>query len=303
MYLNDKNRKIEIKKAIIKLIAFFDLFSYPLTSFEIWQYLGVKVHWSDIIDILNKSKLVRLETRNGFYFLKGRGSIVDIRMERYNYYQKKIKRAKKISFIFKKIPGVKMIALSNTIGDYNLRKESDIDLFIVAEAGKIWTTRLFCVLVIKFLGLRPKPNNEKDKICLNFFTTPKFFNFENLRLKDDIYFAYWMAGLDPIYNSNHTYEKFIKENNWLEEELPNWNIKSTLNFKKNFKTIKRVLNIFIIPTEKLSKMIQLSFMNKDLKEGMNKDNRVVINDDILKLHSKDRRGEYVEKYIKNLEKI
>jgi hypothetical protein len=180
MYLNDKNKKIEIKKAIIKLIAFFDLFSYPLPSFEIWQYLGVKTHWSDVIDILNKSRLIRLETKNGFYFLKGRSLIVNTRMERYNYYQKKMKRAKKISSFFKMIPGVRMIALSNTIGDYNLKRESDIDLFIVTDVGKIWTTRFLCVIMIKFLGLRPKPNNEKDKICLNFFTTPNFFDFKNL---------------------------------------------------------------------------------------------------------------------------
>ncbi|MCD4693987.1 hypothetical protein K8R62_01375 [bacterium] len=303
MYLEEKNKNIEIKKAIIKLIAFFDLFSYPLTSFEIWQKLKVKTSWSDIIDILNNSKLVRIETKNGFYFLKGRSSIVDVRMKRYNYYRKKIKRARKISYIFKIIPGIKMISLSNIMGDHNLRRESDIDLFIITESGKVWMSRFLCVLIIKFLGLRPKPGNEKDKICLNFFTTPDFFNFKKLRLKDDIYFTYWMVGLDPIYNSDYSYEKFIKENDWLEEELPNWNMKNVEYSDEHVKIIKNFLNLIFSPTEKVFKKIQLSLMSEDLKNKMNKDNRVVINDRILKLHSKDRRSEYMEKYIKNLEKI
>jgi len=36
MFPADNNK---IKEAVLKTIVFFDLFNYPLTNWEIWQYL------------------------------------------------------------------------------------------------------------------------------------------------------------------------------------------------------------------------------------------------------------------------
>jgi len=227
----------EMVEAIIKVIAFFDIFDFPLTSFEIWQYLGMKCELAEVLAILNEVIQPPLpllpgrwiESKNGFYFLAGRSQIINLRLERYNFTDRKFKRARLIARIFKIIPWIKMMAVSNLMGAHNLKDESDIDWFIITQAGRLWLTRFFCAAFIKLLGLRPTKSQARDKICLSFFISDDNLALNHLRLKakkeqekDDIYFTYWLAGLAPIYNLNRAYEEFISANSWLFEQLPNW---------------------------------------------------------------------------------
>ena len=48
--------------------------------------------------------------------------------------------------------------------------------------------------------------------------------------------------------------------------------------------------------EKAAKKFQMKILPAALKELMNKDTRVIINDSILKLYLTDRRAEFMEKY-------
>mgnify|MGYP006281599745 CR=1 FL=1 len=299
MTLADK-KNTQLKKAIIKLVAFFDLFDYPLTSGEVWRYLELSADYEKVKKALQSLDEKMLQSGQGFYFLKDREEIVEIRQRRFNYARSKIKRARRIARVFRCFPGVEMVAVSNIIGEYNLKKESDIDLLIITEKGKLWSVRFFTVLLTKLLGLRPKPGKEKDKICLSFFLTPACLNLDYLRLRKDIYFTYWMAGLEPVFNRNHAYENFIQANSWLPEELPNWKIKKENWLRKKNKFISFFLNLFA--WESLWKKIQLSFMNPELKEKMNQDTCVVVSDSILKLHSRDRREYYREEFINKLTK-
>ena len=78
---NQATNKNNLKEAILKAIAFFDRFDYPLTPFEIWTFCGVKCELSEILEALNNGNLP-LETKYGFYFLNNRNEIVDIRQRR-----------------------------------------------------------------------------------------------------------------------------------------------------------------------------------------------------------------------------
>lgn len=295
-----------IEKAIVRAVAFFDLFNYPLTSQEIWQYTHVKCDMIDLMRVLKISSGL-IEEKNGFYFLRGRDKIIKTRMERYNFTDKKFKRALKVARIFKLVPWIKMIAVSNIIGAHNLKKESDIDLFIITEPGRVWVTRFFCVVITKILRLRPKEGNARNKICLSFFISVEAMDLRGLMLKDkitdssapdisDIYFIYWLTGLVSIYDANNTYEKFIEANSWIKEYLPNWQ-PAEVNYRRNagqgFSWFYRdAVDMIIGGLEKELKKIQLKIMPETLKSIMNKDTRVVVNNQILKLYANDRRAEY-----------
>jgi len=310
---------VEIKKAIVEAIAFFDLFSYPLTSFEVWRYLGLKRSLNEVLEILDQmlgqseedSSLLNLKRKNGFYFLAGREETIRIRMERYNFSEKKFRRALLVAKIFKFIPWIKMIALGNIIGAHNLREESDIDLFIVCEKGRMWLTRFFAILIIKILGLRPKLGETRDKICLSFFVDEEALGLEALMIKrantaspqthaaSDIYFIYWLAGLTPIYDQGGIYRKFIEANVWLGHHLPNWQA-DYLNYRrdasKSFSRFYRdVVDMFLGGLEKRSRKWQLRKMPAVMKDILNRDERVVVGEKVIKLHLNDRRKEYLEK--------
>lgn len=309
------------------MIAFFDMFDYALTDFEVWRMLSIERELIEVIKTLDDG-IGGVERYNGFYFLAGRGAIANERLARYNFTGRKFKRAILISKIFRFIPWIKMIAVGNLLGAHNLRDNSDIDFFIIAEDKRIWLTRFFCVSMVKLLGLRPKADNSRDKICLSFYVSDKAMDLKGLMLKkyqkeknengfrlvgrndgeeDDIYFIYWLAGLTPIFDSNGVYEKFISANSWLKSYLPNWR---PVNPAKR-RRIKPLLGEFYHDVIELLagglepqfRRAQIKILPPQLKNLMNQDSRVVINDQIIKLHANDRREEYRERYLDKINKL
>lgn len=301
-----KENSSKIQGAIVETVAFFDLFDFPMTAFEIWKNINIKCSLEDIFFELKKENKY-LDNKNGFWFLKGRQDIINIRMSRYNYADRKFKRALKISRIFKFIPWIKMIAIGNIIGSHNLKNEGDIDFFIITEKKRIWLTRFFCVLLVKFLGLRPKPDYAKDKICLSFFIDEEEINLKKLRLdfpKQDYYFIYWLAGLVPIYDKEGLYQKLIKENNWLKDYLPNWN-RGNINYLRDAGRglsffYRDIIDMLFGGLEKKIKIFSLKMMAQEIKDIMNKDTRVVVSDHVLKFHTNDRREEIRRSYLEKI---
>ena len=298
--MDEQNRSNDLKRAIIKVIAFFDIFDFPLTNFEVWKYASVQCELAEVQAILLGDELNGIvDNKNGMYFLCGREEVYVTRMKRYNYANAKFKKALRITKIFGFIPWIKMIAIGNMIGANNLKQESDIDFFIVTEKKRIWLTRFLCATLAKFLRLRPKQNNYRDKICLSFFISEDALDLRPLKLQNDQYLLHWLADLTPIYDRDSTYQKFIIANQWLKEGLPNW-----FEIQTNNRIVKAQNNIFyhdIIGLmfgglEGAVKKIQMRLLPRDKKEIMNTDGRVIVNDSVLKFHVNDRREEYNKIY-------
>jgi len=316
-----EKKDTDLKKAIIKVVAYFDMFDYPLTDFEVWKYLSVKYNFIEVKKILylmslrgsesDRSNLVfvplteiaspsarndNLETKNGFYFFSGRNGIINARMARYNFADRKFKRALRVAKLFKLIPWIKMIAVGNIMGAHNLKDESDIDLFIITQNKRIWLARFFAAALMKILRLRPEEKNTRDKICLSFFVSEEEMDLKGLMIENDIYFIHWLAGLVPIFDVGDMYKKFIQENFWLNEFLPNW-MPAEISFRRDAglpfsKIYFKIIDLLFSRLENIFKKIQLRLFPTAIKELMNKDSRVVVGDNIIKTHIKDRRSEY-----------
>ncbi len=291
----------EIKEAIIKVVAFFDIFDFPLTAFEIWKYLSVQCDLADVQEILNSGELNKVVScKNGTYFLSGRGGIYVTRMKRYNYANAKFKKTLRIVRLFKYIPWIKMVAIGNMIGANNLKQESDIDLFIITASQRIWLTRFICAGLAALLKLRPTAENFRDKICLSFFVSEGALDLSSLKLSDDKYLLHWLADLTPVYDRGNTYDKFIAANQWVKESLPNWfEIKTASRQVKALDNVvySDLVDVLFGSLEKSAKNFQLRLLPQNIKAVMNKDTNVVINDDVLKLHINDRREEYNKIYL------
>ncbi len=277
-----------MKEKIIKIITFFDLFNYPLTPLEIWQYLDRKIDLNEVERILEDSSDM-IEEKNGFYFLLNRAETVSIRQKRYNYANYKLKIAKHFSLFFKLLPFVKVITVSNSIGAHNLREGSDIDFFIITSSKRIWLSRLFCAGLAKILNRRPTKKDKKDKICLSFYISENHLNLDDLRLPgEDPYFDYWIRDLVLLYNKDKVYEQFLIANNLKEGEI---------------KPRKRFKNPLFNYLEIIAKKWQLKIMAPELKAEMNKSDGVVVNDDTLKLYLHDNRREFLKKYNNKIHEI
>ena len=293
-----------IREAIFRTVAFFDMFDYPLTANEIWKYLwqAPGVAMRELLEELDGEDWKNIVAmKNGFYFLTGREAIAEERMRRYSYADRKFKKAMRIAKIFRFIPWIRMIAVANLIGAHNLKDGSDIDFFIIVKKNKIWLVRFFTNLTTIMLGLRPRPGSLRDKICLSFYLSEENMDLERFLIDEqDVNFVYFAAGLTPIYVHDFNLEKFYKANSWIKKYLPNWQLAEILERRKVAAITPAVydwiMDMIFSFLENSLKRLQLRKLPKEITEMMNKDTRVIVNDQVLKFHTKDKRKEYSERW-------
>lgn len=295
--MSETDRKLngDLREAILKTIAFFDLFDYPLTAYEIRENLNRSVALVDIWGLLEQGSDL-IEEKDGFYFLNGRAEIVMTRQKRYNYSYRKIKIARCFVRLFRLFPFVKVVAVANSLGQYNLRDGSDIDFFVITAPHRLWLSRLYCTGLAKLLNSRPTGQIKKDKICLSFYIATDHLDISDLRLSgDDPYFDYWRHNLILLYNKNRTYENFLLVNGLLADTDQ---ARITAATDAMLPT-----GFFLNFLENIAKTIQLKIMPAALAAAMNNSDGVVVNDSVLKLYREDRRRFYAEKYGEKINKI
>lgn len=276
------DNQFSLPEAIRREIAFFDLFDYPLTLMEIRgevSFAGPLFDLGRELDELVEGG--RIAEQNGFYFLPGRQEIIGVRRRRFNYSQRKIGIARRFARIFSWLPGVRLVALANTIGFCNLRDGSDIDFFIIAASGRLWTSRLFCTGLAQLLGARPAAGNKRDKICLSFYLSEDALNLSALELPGgDPYFRHWRRHLFILYNDKKMFERLEKANSG-EPFTPSPAKRPGIS-------------------ERAAKALQLWLMPRALRQSASENGGVVINDQVLKFYQQDRRREFLDLYGKKI---
>lgn len=286
-----------LKKEILLTLAYFDIFSYPLSSFQILKFLKIKSTYSDILDVLEDLKKEnKISEYSSFWFLQGKNNLSLERFKKFNYFKRKIKKAKKFSYLISVLPFVRAVFVSNIIGDHNLKNSSDIDFFIITSSKRIWLARFFCTIIAKFLGLRPNKKTKKDKICLSFYISEDALNLESQILNEkDFYFIYWLAGLDLIFSKNNIDKFFYQENQWIKKYLPNFSFFSNdfIPLSQNKKSKNFLLFNFL---EKILKKLQIKIMPKKLREQSQISSGVILGDKMIKLFLEDKRFYFIEKY-------
>lgn len=309
--LSNAEKLSEIELAVLRTLIFFNLFSYPLTSYELWRYLDVSIEFIELQSaILKLLATGRVVEKQGFYFLPGQDKLLSVRQQRYHFANRKLRIAKRVTALFRLLPSVKFVALSNLIGRHNLRDGSDIDLFIVTKKNRIWLTRLFCAGLMKILGQRPQPDNKRDKICLSFYVDEDHLDLSSLTNGDkDYYFNFWLAGLYPLYDAGIYHHKLMQANTWLRKYLPNGDfLLNNQSYRESprswrtkvysFSAMRRLVDLF----EYWAEAWQLKIMPPVLKEKVNLDSRVIVRAGVLKLYLIDRRQEFSDRYVEQVNK-
>ena len=192
---------MELREAIIRTVCYFDLFDFPLTRMEVRSYLLGTEAGANEVDVMIASLTAskKLKTENGFISLHDRDGLSAIRAERKIFSDRKWKRARRWARIFAALPGVELVGVGNTLAYANAKDGSDIDFFIVTAPSAIWRTRFFCAAFAAMLDLRPKANDNRDKLCLSFFVTTDALDMRALALgADDVYMRYWTRQMKPL---------------------------------------------------------------------------------------------------------
>jgi len=311
----------EIKKAILRTLAYADIFDYPLKAPEVWRYLiGKEKSTLKTIQktlLLMSADLKLLSTDNIYYCLGGRQNIIYHRERRKIFSQEKLKIAKRVAQWLKLVPWIKMVGVTGSLALLNSDKDDDIDILIVSARERLWLTRLFTTILVELLGCRRHPENSKvkqfnlltknrscdilstkrkkefkDKICLNMFLDEDHLAVP--QNEQDLFSAHEVCQMRPLWDRDGTYLKFLRENLWVKDYLANGLEIKNRNGK--IKNTKKNGNIVFSFLEKLLKHLQLWYMAK-------RRTTEVISEGIIRFHPKDVRNWVLREYKKRLNRL
>jgi predicted nucleotidyltransferase len=280
-----------ISLCVLRTLIYADIFDYPLTKGQIHKRLHGKgktrKNTEEVIDQLVSED--KLEKQGKFYFLPGREKIINLRRKRSKYSQKKLDKAKKVTKLISFIPTIKFVGVTGSVAAGNAEKKDDIDFFIIASSGWLWTTRFLVTVLLSLLGLRRWPSDKevKDKICLNMFVDEAYLDV----FSRNLFIAYELMQLKPIIIKDDIYQKLLAANEWVKKFLPN--VKKLQNLENlgsgKSSRSRNLLDIILMK-------IQLWWMRKRKTTEITKPY-------LIAFHPKDISQEVLDKYQHRVEKL
>ena len=304
-----------LEQAILRTVTWFDLLSYPLTAFECWQYLYQEGESLGSVDpgqthtaLLNLQRRGVLRSVSGYWQLAEAPNRLEKRLARARASIAKRKRAQAAARLISYLPWVRMVGLVNTTALEAARPESDIDLFIVLEHGRLFLGRLLITVLVQLRGWRRYGTKVRNRLCLSFYVTTEHLNLRPLAYADDPYLTFWVSSLSPLFGRS-TYQQFLVANSWVTEHLPNWlgtespAVISSLRVAKTPRTIRLVQRWLEVlgntagsgVLERLARTLELKRIHghqgSRLGDGTT---AVVVSTEVLKFHENDKRPQLAE---------
>jgi len=197
--------------AVLKVLAYFDIFQYPLTAAEIHEYMNIKgITMADLKFELENLVQRHVLKRTGTYYYFDDATCVLRREQANEYSQQLLKETLKYTKIISRFPFVRGICISGSLSKQNAHLDADVDYFIITAKNRLWICRTLLALYKKIFLL-----NSRKYFCINYFV-----DMENLAIIDkNIYTATEIAFLLPVFNSE-TFLQFLAENTWVSDYYP-----------------------------------------------------------------------------------
>ncbi|HET7080559.1 MAG TPA: hypothetical protein VFM49_24250 [Chloroflexia bacterium] len=200
-------------RAILRTLIYADLFDYPLTCEEIAHYLMdcAATPAATARALHEDAYLVgHIDSRDGFYFLRGREAVVATRRKRAAASARLWPRAARYTRLLRHFPFVRMLAVTGALAMDNVAGNPDIDLLVISAPGRVWICRRLLILAVR--GIRVFG----DEICPNFILAA-----DSLALpQQDLFIAHELAQMRPA-GGHAVYAEMLAANGWLGRYLPN----------------------------------------------------------------------------------
>lgn len=208
-------RSETLEDAIVKTVAFFDVLEYVLTTQELSErLLGFDASVGEVKSCVRASARVQMLIQDEveYVFLPGSVGLIDRRM-RYSSTDSQLwERIRQYAWVFRCVPFLRGVYVCNRLAITQGTPGSDIDIFVVAQEGRMFLVRTLLIIWFQILGVRRYGRHVSRRFCLSFFVDTKGTDLRGLLLpSEDVYFAYWLLLLQPVMRGFDIYEA----NPWL----------------------------------------------------------------------------------------
>ncbi len=212
--MNDNLTLNPLKRSIIRTLAYYDIFSYPLTADEIYYNLDENHTTPEEVktelESLYSNQLIQFKEK--FYLLNNDDSYIKRREAGNELAVKRLKTARRVSGFISRFPFIRGILLSGSISKGFMEEDSDIDYFVITHPNRVWFSRLMLMLFKKLFLF-----NSKKIFCINYFV-----DSENLEIEEkNIFTATEIVTLLPTFGKD-IYEEFYEKNYWIKNYYPNF---------------------------------------------------------------------------------
>ncbi len=279
-----------MEKAILKTLIYANIFDYPLKGYEVLKWLiGQEASLIKVEQGLNRLiKKKKIQSSRGFYFLKNKKQLIPKRKRRQKISKNLLLKAKILTQVLKIIPWIKLAGISGGLAVDNCSRKDDIDLFLITDANRIWLSRIFAVVIFDLMRIRRKvqmkPSQVSGKFCFN-----TILDEDHLAQSfKDLYTAHEVLQMKLLWQREGVYTKYLSDNNWAFEYLPNWTSKVKYSKVKKDKGVKVVDLLEII-----ARFLQLKLMKKST--GLER-----VEEGGLYFHPLDKRAEILKEFSKKI---
>lgn len=312
-----------LRNSILATLVYYDVFDYPLTLLEVYKYLinpgrisritgGIgEIKISDISEELDRlAGSGTIGHKNGFYFLKERNEIYDLRLERHKIADRKWKKFLKMVRFLALAPYLRGVFASGSMAINNTDDESDFDILVIAKSGRLYTGRFFLWLISSLGGIRRKKHEKiaPDKLCFNHYITDDRLYIPH----ESIFNAQTYVNLKPVMIGTELADEFYSANLWLNNYVYNFHpqrewARRSVNRPVLFKFIAKTAEFFLDITfgNKIESIFK-NFQQKRIKSDpatYEPGGRVIFTDKELEFHPRSFERVVIEKYKANLAKL
>jgi hypothetical protein len=208
-----KSELSALQWAILKTIAYADIFDYPLTLPEIHRYLiECKASFSEVEAALYglTTQGVCLRFCEPYYSLAGREHTFNIRQQRSQHAGSLWRAAQHYGKLMGQMPFIRMVVVTGSLAVDNVPKTGDIDYLVVTAPNRLWLARLLVIILVRYARWRGYV------LCPNYLISENalFFDQQNL------YTAREIVQMIPV-SHLPTYRRLREANSWTDDFFPN----------------------------------------------------------------------------------
>ena len=277
--------------AILRALVYADLFEFPMRVEEIHRQLLLERATAQqvLVQLQTCPWLVaRVEQSGALFHLRGRSALVIRRDAQERATDLLIEQHLTALRLVSSLPYVRMVAFSGGTSRKNSVNDDDLDLFIIAEEGRVWTVYALMVALARALGCR-------DVLCANYLVDRMHVTVPD---GGDLFTGHELMALVPI-QGGQWLQHMAEQNPWVRDLLPNASPQDGHHLWRDSameRLVQRGTELGLWPSWWLMERASRWIFGRHIRAKSGEDGDLLLKPGIMKLHASDNRGKIVTRY-------